>query len=108
MKVLLCLLFISTLAAYDRSKYTTSTHSDSSLTEKSETKPKVNDGEIDWIEYFDLAKCELLDRCKPCNFKELQKWPECQETGLRLIKQCQGTAFGTVNEEEEGLTQADN
>ena len=32
---------------------------------------------IDWIEYFDVSKCELVSKCKPCSFKELQSWPEC-------------------------------
>ena len=53
------------------------------------------------MEYFDVSKCELINPCKPCSFKELQKWEECQETGFRLIKQCRSTAHGTVNEQEE-------
>ena len=32
---------------------------------------------IDFIEYFDLTKCELLNPCRPCTFKEMQKWSEC-------------------------------
>ena len=33
--------------------------------------------------------CSVEDRCRVCTFKELQVIPECQSTGLRLIKRCQ-------------------
>ena len=57
-------------------------------------------GVINFQEYFDLSKCEILSKCKPCSFKELQKWPECQQTGFRLIKKCKSHSFATGNEEE--------
>lgn len=32
--------------------------------------------------------CGVHDACRVCSFKELQVIPECQGTGLRLIKRC--------------------
>ena len=37
---------------------------------------------------FDPQSCEIVSPCKPCSFRELQKWPECQATGYRFIKKC--------------------
>ena len=43
---------------------------------------------VDFCNMFDPQYCELISPCKPCTFRELQKWPECQATGYRLIKKC--------------------
>ena len=56
---------------------------------------------IDWIEYFDVSKCELVSKCKACSFKELQSWPECQKTGYRLIQKCKEVSLGSVKSDEE-------
>ena len=48
----------------------------------------LNASKVDFYNLFDPQYCELVSPCKPCSFRELQKWPECQATGYRLIKKC--------------------
>ena len=49
---------------------------------------QLNVSKVDFCNLFDPQYCELISPCKPCSFRELQKWPECQATGYRLIKKC--------------------
>ena len=49
---------------------------------------QLNVSKVDFCNMFDPQFCELISPCKPCTFRELQKWPECQATGYRLIKKC--------------------
>ena len=48
----------------------------------------LNVSKVDFYNMFDPQSCEIVSPCKPCSFRELQKWPECQSTGYRFIKKC--------------------
>ena len=71
--IILLSLLISTVQLYDMKK------SDKLNNENSDELKShhYKNDKIDWIEYFDVSKCELVSKCKPCSFKELQSWPEC-------------------------------
>ena len=76
-------------SAYDKKKFASNGGFSDPLTantQKPASQPIDDPYSTNWMEFFDVAKCEVIDFCKPCSFKELQKWPECQATGLRLIK----------------------
>jgi hypothetical protein len=104
-------LLLACVEAYDKNKFAANggfsdplvvqTSEDSNGQESNENQIGTSNMSVDWMSYFDISKCELIDACKPCSFKELQKWPECQETGYRLIKKCREQSFGSVNEKEE-------
>ena len=72
--IFLIFCFFSSINSYDMKK-------SDKLHEHNEHNDKVlniqKENEINWIEYFDISKCELVSKCQSCTFKELQKWPEC-------------------------------
>ena len=84
---LLCLV-----AAYDKKKFASNGGFTDKLVANSQeserSREQHTETETEWSDYFDISKCDLVDGCKPCSFKELQKWPECQKNGFRLIKKC--------------------
>ena len=73
------MLFGYTTNAYDKKKFEKNDGftdklvvEDSGTKKNKKQKPVINpDATINFPEYFDLTKCELINPCKPCNFKEM-------------------------------------
>jgi len=67
MNLQLLLALIGCGLCYDKKKFASTTEAQSFSTAST---PNIN-SDVDWLEYFDVSKCELLSRCQPCSFKEL-------------------------------------
>jgi hypothetical protein len=46
------------------------------------------------LEIVEEDRCTVMDSCKWCSFRELQKVDVCQETGLRVILECTNSGAG--------------